>query len=61
MEVPKCVDDIRRYTMMYFFCMIYQLIDVDVRQKAIEELLTQQASVGTVRVWVDLTCSPAAM
>lgn len=28
--------------MMYFFCMIYQLIDVDVRQKAIEELLTQQ-------------------
>uniref|UniRef100_A0A7S3ESY3 Peroxisomal membrane protein PEX16 n=1 Tax=Haptolina ericina TaxID=156174 RepID=A0A7S3ESY3_9EUKA len=41
-EVPKCVDDIRRYIMMYFFCMIYQLIDVDVRQKAIEELLTQQ-------------------
>jgi len=41
-DVPKCVDDIRRYIMMYFFCMIYQLIDVDVRQKAIEELLTQQ-------------------
>jgi hypothetical protein len=24
-EVPKCVDDIRRYSMMYFFCMIYQV------------------------------------
>jgi len=41
-EVPKCVDDIRRYSMMYFFCMIYQLIEVDVRQREIEELLTQQ-------------------
>jgi len=41
-EVPKCVDDIRRYSMMYFFCMIFQLIEVDVRQKEIEELLTHQ-------------------
>ncbi|KAL3915446.1 MAG: hypothetical protein SGPRY_007216 [Prymnesium sp.] len=39
-EVPKCVDDIRRYTLMYYFCMIYQLIEVDVRQKEIESLLT---------------------
>ena len=40
--MPKCVDDIRRYSMMYFFCMIYQLIEVDVRQREIEDLLTQQ-------------------
>lgn len=41
-EVPKCVDDVRRYLMMYYFTTVFRLLDLDVRQPLIEDFVTQQ-------------------
>jgi len=41
-EVPKCVDDVRRYIMLYFLTMSSQLVGDDLRQNALEEFITAQ-------------------
>ena len=41
-EVPKCVDDVRRYLMLYYLSMVYRLLDLDLRQPHIENFCTQQ-------------------
>lgn len=41
-EVPKCVDDIRRYLMCYYLTLSYQLLGMNIRHALIEDFVTAQ-------------------
>jgi putative membrane protein len=41
-DIPKAVDDVRRYLLVYFHTMINQLHEMDVRQPNIEDFVTKQ-------------------
>ena len=40
-EVPKCVDDIRRYMMLYFYTMMLQVQGKSLNNSRLEQYLTQ--------------------
>lgn len=41
-DIPKAVDDVRRYLLVYFHTMVNQLHELEVRQPNIEDFVTQQ-------------------
>ena len=41
-DIPKAVDDVRRYLLVYFHTMINQLHETEVRQPNIEDFVTKQ-------------------
>jgi len=41
-DIPKAVDDVRRYLIVYFHTMINQLRETEVRQPNIEDFITKQ-------------------
>jgi len=41
-DIPKAVDDVRRYLLVYFHTMINQLHEADARQPNIEDFVTKQ-------------------